>query len=93
MDVQFDLSERRDEGSQVVERQEAAIELLVQHQRFAKPIESTLRHLYSPVPCLFLGRTFELNGFLSPAFDVLLNDLQSGCPRYSLHRRISACLA
>ena len=49
----------------MVERQETAVELLVSHQQFAKPMEPTVRHFNNPTPCLFLGRAFELNGFQS----------------------------
>ena len=81
--AQFYFSKRNDGRRQMVERQETAVELLVPLQQFATPIEPTAHYFNHPTPGLLPRPAFELNGFLTPAFDmwdtaVLLNDPQSG---------------
>jgi hypothetical protein len=51
----------------MVERQKAAIKLLVAHQYFAKPIEPTVSHFDDPAPCLLLWGALEFIGFLLSA--------------------------
>ena len=48
------LAERNDRGSEVVERDEAALELLVAHEQLAEAVEPTVAHLDHPAPCLLL---------------------------------------
>ena len=68
----------------MVERQKAAVKLLVSNEQFAKSVEPTVCHLDNPAPCLLLGVSFEFISFLPSSFDMgdvamLLNDLERGC--------------
>ncbi len=54
----------------MVEGDEAAIELLISHEEFAKAVEPAMRHFDDPTPGLLRGITLEFAGLLSAAFDV-----------------------
>ena len=70
IDLQGYFTERDDRSGEVVERNEAAFELLVSNQQLAKPIEPTVANLDHPAPRLF-GRVPLLGiGFIAPTHDV-----------------------
>ncbi|KZC22553.1 hypothetical protein RHOFW104T7_00085 [Rhodanobacter thiooxydans] len=69
----------------MVQRQEAALQLLVPYQQLAETIEPAMRDLYDPAPGPFVRVTLQLSRFLSASFDmgdvaVLLDDHQRRRP-------------
>ena len=63
----------------MIQRQEAALQLLVPHQQLAEAIEPAMRNLYDPAPGLLVWVAFQFKRFLSASFDmrnifVLLDD-------------------
>lgn len=70
VDLQRYVPERDDRSGEVVERNEAAFELLVSHKQLAKPIEPTVANLDHPAP-RFLGWVALLGiGFIAPAHNM-----------------------
>ena len=54
----------------MIERNKAAIKLLVSDEELAKAVEPTVRHLDDPAPSFLFGITLEFAGFLPPSFDM-----------------------
>lgn len=52
VDRQLHLAESDDRGGNVVERDEAALELIVSHEQFAEAVEPAIADLDHPAPCL-----------------------------------------
>lgn len=52
----------------MVQRQEAAFQLLVAHQQFAETIEPTVGDLHRPSSCPLAGVAFQFGGFLTAPF-------------------------
>jgi len=83
VDLQRHFAERDDGSGYVVQRDEAAFELLVSHEQLAKAIEPAVAHLDHPASCL-LGRVAPLGiGLLATINDVRnvavrFDDLQRG---------------
>ena len=80
---QFDLAERNDRSSDVIERHEAALEFLVSNEQLAEAVEPAMANLDHPAPCLLRWISSLGSGFLWATDDmrdvaVRFDDLQ--CP-------------
>ena len=63
----MNLSEGDDPSGEMVEREEAALQLLVAHQQFAKAIEPSVSNLNNPPPRFLSGMTLLGSGLLLAA--------------------------
>ena len=82
------FAKRNDRCSDVIESNEAAIELLVSHEQFSEAIEPAVAYLDNPTPRLSRRVSFLGIQLLAPTHDmrdiaVRLDDFQCAAPRVS----------